>query len=73
VTQFRFRPSSPLVAGTELAVGVWLLQSALRDGLREGWSSFLVFVLVVSLLLVASAGIGLFVALRRHRITHTPR
>jgi hypothetical protein len=71
VKQLRFRPSNPLVAGTELAVGVWLLQSALRDGLREGWSSFLGFTLVVSLMLVASAGIGLFVA-QRHRLTHTP-
>jgi len=44
-----------------------------RDGLREGWSSFLVFILVVSLMLLASAAIGLFVALRRHRIPHKPR
>jgi hypothetical protein len=61
------------VAGIELAVGVWLLQSALRDGLRDGWSSFLVFILVVSLMLVASAAIALFVALRRHRMIHKPR
>jgi MFS superfamily sulfate permease-like transporter len=73
MTQLRFRPSSSLVAGVELAVGVWLLQSALRDGLREGWSRFLVFILVVSLMLVASAAIGLFVALRRHRMTDRPR
>ncbi|MDQ4052815.1 MAG: hypothetical protein M3237_08940 [Actinomycetota bacterium] len=57
MTPLRFRLSGPLVAGTELTVGAWLLQSALRDGLREGWSSFLVFVLVVSLILVASPSV----------------
>jgi hypothetical protein len=61
--QNHVQPARPARAG--LAVGVWLLQSAIRDGLGEGWSSFfLAFVLVVSLMLVASAAIGSFVGLR---------